>query len=228
MEEFERIKKIITEEDFKCLENTKILIIGIGGVGGYALETIIRSGIRNITIVDADKIDISNFNRQIIATSKTIGMDKCTAYKKRAEEINPKVKIKVISEFILENNISKLFNTKYDYIIDACDTISTKIALIKMASEKNIKIISCMGVGNKFDPTKLSITKLSKTSYDPVAKAMRKILKEQNINQDIFVVSSTEKPVITKDRIPGSMVMVPAVAGIYCASFVINNILNKS
>ena len=228
MKEFERLQKIISEDDFKRLSNIKVLIIGIGGVGGYAFEALVRSGVINITIVDADNVEISNLNRQIIATHETIDMQKCIAAKNRAESINKDVKITTINKFIIEDNIDELFNTNYDYIIDACDTISTKVHLIKKAHKKNIKIISCMGAGNRFDPSKLSITEISKTSYDPVAKVIRKLLKDAGIKKKTYVVASTEKPVKTSDRIPGSIVTVPAVAGIYCASYVINDVLRKN
>ena len=222
---FERIEKIIGKNGFKKLMKVKVLIVGIGGVGGYALEALVRSGVENITIVDSDKIEKSNINRQIIATSKTIGLNKCDVAKKRAEEINPKVNIKCFKEFILEDNIKKLFKSKYDYIIDACDTISTKVCLIKESEEKEIKIISCMGTGNRVDPTKLSIMDISKTAYDPVAKIMRKLLKDLRISKKTYVVCSSEKPIKTKDRTPGSLAIVPATAGMYCSFFVINDVL---
>lgn len=223
MEEFERIEKIIDKNKLKKLRNAKVLIVGIGGVGGYAFEALVRSGVKNITIVDADTISKSNINRQIIALQNNIGKTKVDVAKKRAELINPKATIKTVNEFLLEDNIDKLFKTKFDYIIDACDTISTKIALIKKSKEKKIKLISCMGTGNKIDPTKLEIIDIRKTNYDPVAKVVRKLLKELQINDKVMAVCSSEKPIKTNDRTPGSITTVPAVAGMYCASYIIND-----
>ena len=225
--QFDRLLKIITYEQLEKLNQTKILIVGIGGVGGYALEAIVRSGIENITIVDSDDIDITNLNRQIISLHSNIGKKKVDVAKSSAKDINPNVKITTYDTFVLDSNIDSLFKHEYDYIIDACDTSSTKVALIKKAHELGIKIISCMGTGNKFDPTKLSITEIKKTNYDPLAKVLRKLLKDLGINNKVMVVSSTESPVKTSDRTPGSIITVPAVAGLYCATYVINDILEK-
>ena len=183
----DRLHLILDDITINNFKNAKILIVGIGGVGGYALECLVRSGFENITIVDSDIIDKSNLNRQIISLNSNLGINKTEVAKKRSLDINPKATINIINEFVLEDNISVLFKNDYDYIIDACDTITTKILLIKNAYEKNIKIISCLGTGNRFDSTRLGITKLNKTYNDPLAKNLRRILREKNlkINPDV-------------------------------------------
>jgi len=224
---FDRFKQIIEEENFNKLKNTKILIVGIGGVGGYALESLARSGVVNIAIVDGDIIEETNLNRQIIALKSNIGISKVEAAKKRMHDINPNINLTAINEFIDQKNINKLFSNNYDYIIDACDTVTTKILLIKYAIERNIKIISCMGTGNRTDSTKITITRLDKTINDPLAKIMRKLLKEHNLTTKIPVIWSSELPIKTNNRIPGSCITVPMSAGAALASYIINDIINE-
>jgi tRNA A37 threonylcarbamoyladenosine dehydratase len=221
---FDRLELILDKKIINIFKNTNILIVGVGGVGGYALECLIRSGFENITIVDNDIVDISNLNRQVISLNSNIGLKKVEVAKKRALDINPNSNIEILDEFILENNINSLFNKKYDYIIDACDTITTKVLLLNYAFKNNIKIISSMGTGNRFNSNKLQITKLNKTYNDPLAKNMRRILKEKNININPYVVWSEELPIKTHNRTPGSIVLVPMQAGNLCASFIINDI----
>ena len=223
---FDRLLKLITKEDLNKLHNTKVLLVGVGGVGGYALEALVRAGIENITIVDADIVEESNLNRQIISLHSTIGKDKVDAASNRAKDINPNINITTIKEFITKENIDILFNNNYDYIIDACDTITTKVLLIKEAKNRNIDIISCMGTGNRFDPSKVKIIDIAKTNNDPLSKIMRKLLKEEGIKHQ-KVIFSDELPIKTKDRTPGSTSLVPSVAGIYAASYIINKVLNK-
>ena len=228
MNEFNRIAGMISQKEMQQISKLKVLIVGIGGVGGFAFESLIRSGVKNITIVDADIIDISNLNRQLITLQNNIGKEKTEEAIKRAALINPKAKITSIKNFITKDNINTLFKRKYDYIIDACDTISTKVALIQKAHESKTKIISSMGTGNKLDPSQLAIVDIRKTSYDPIAKILRKLLKDLHINGKVMVVSSTEKPKKSKNKTPGSMIFVPATAGILCASYIINDALNKA
>lgn len=224
---FDRLEKILTEKEFNKIQNLKILIIGIGGVGGYTLESLVRMGIKNITIVDYDKVEETNLNRQIIATNDVLGQDKVDVAINRAKIINNNIKIKGIKEKINIDNYLELFKDSYDYVIDACDTITTKLLLISYCVKNNLKIISCMGTGNRFDPTKLEITNIWKTNNDPLAKVMRKLLKENKIFSKIPVVSSKELPRKINDRTPGSSVLVPSVAGILLASYVINNTLKN-
>ena len=223
---FDRLIKIIGNSNFSKIQKLNVLLIGIGGVGGYTLETLTRMGIQNITIVDNDTIDITNLNRQLISNHNNINQSKVIVAQQRMLEINPQINIKTINKLILPSNINELNIEYYDYIIDACDTISTKIALINEAHNKKIKIITCLGTGNRLDSTKLEITTLDKTSNDPVAKIMRKSI--NNINHHkIKVIWSREVPVKTHEKTPGSSVLVPSVAGIYLTSYIINDILNK-
>lgn len=224
---FDRLIQIIDENNFNKIKNVKVLIVGIGGVGGYALEALVRSGVEDITIVDGDTVSLSNLNRQIIATQNTINKEKIIVAKDRVLEINPNIKINTINKFIDKDNINELFANSFDYIIDACDTITTKVLLIKYALERNIKIISCMGTGNRLEPEKLTITNLNKTNNDPLAKVMRKLLKESNIKLNIPVVWSNELPIKISSRIPGSCVTVPMTAGALLASYIIKDILKN-
>lgn len=219
---FERLEKILTEQEFSKIKNLNILLVGIGGVGGYTLEALVRMGVENITIVDYDIIDLSNLNRQIITTRENIGDSKVLEAKKRALSINPEINITTINEKISKDNYLKLFKTHYDFVIDACDTITTKLLLTLYCVKNKIKIISCMGTGNRLDPTKLEITNIWKTNNDPLAKVIRKELRNRKINKNIFVVASTEVPRKIDDRTPGSSSLVPSVAGIYLATYVIN------
>ena len=221
---YERTLKIINKEQFNKIIKKPILLVGLGGVGGYALESLVRFGFQNITIIDHDNISLSNLNRQIIATSENIGLAKAEEAQKRATKINKNINIKVLATFLTKDNISQL-STEYDYIIDACDTITTKLELIKFAIKNNIKIISCLGTGNRLDPTKLVITDIWQTNYDPVAKILRKLVRDNNINTKIPVIWSKEIPIKTGDSQPGSICTVPAVAGIYMVSYIINDSL---
>ena len=223
--QFNRIINLIGEELFNNLSTQKILIVGCGGVGGYALETLVRSGIKNIDLIDFDKIDITNLNRQIITNLINIGLSKVEEAKKRALTINENINIKVYNEFLNNENINKILSNNYDYIIDACDTVDTKIDLIINKENYNYKLISCMGTAKKIDPTKLSITTIDKTSYDPLAKVIRKKLRDINYNKKVTVVSSTEEPIICNEL--GSFMMVPATAGILCAKYIIDDIINN-
>lgn len=208
------------------IKSIHVLVLGLGGVGGYATESIVRCGIKEITIVDADKVDLTNLNRQIIATRSTIGMNKTDAFEKRLKDINPELIINKITEYIDESNMNLYFDNKnIDYIIDCCDSIKTKQALIEYCINNNIKLISCMGTGNKLHPERLNIMKLKDTKYDPIAKRLRKFVKDKRINKDIYVVCSDEEGHVKHiDTIPSNS-FVPATAGLLCTSFIINDII---
>lgn len=220
-----RLEKMIDSNKLEKIKNTSILIIGIGGVGGNALEAIVRMGVNNIIIVDNDIIDITNLNRQLISLRSNIGEYKVDAAIKRVKDINSDCNIIGINKFIDKSNINFLFNYKMDYVIDCCDTISTKIVLIEECLKRDINFISCMGTGNKFHPEMLEIAELKKTSYDPIARILRN--KFKNVKDKIMVVYSKEKSISINDRIPGSNSLVPCSAGILCASYVINNIIKE-
>lgn len=224
MNDFSRLELLINEK-IDVLKAKKVLIIGLGGVGGYALESIVRCGILNITIVDGDIIENTNINRQIIALSSTIGQYKTDAFEKRILDINPNCTIKKITKFIDENNINLLFEDNVDYIIDACDTINTKKLIIKKCNEKKIKLISAMGTGNKLNPLKFTITELKNTSYDPIAKILRKYVKDEKIKMNVMVVSSDEAKIQNNIKEIPSISFIPAISGNLLASYVINDIL---
>ena len=166
---FDRTINLIGLDNYQKIKSSNVLILGIGGVGGYAIEVLVRSGVEKMTIVDYDRIDISNINRQIIALSNNINSTKVDAWKKRILAINPNAKVNIINEKVSHNNIELLFNDKYDYIIDACDTISVKKRLIKECKERNINLITICGMGKKINPALVKICDLKDTSYDPLA-----------------------------------------------------------
>lgn len=222
MERFNRFKKIITTEEFENIKNKCVIIIGVGGVGGYAVESLVRAGIEKIIIIDHDIIDKTNINRQIIALNSTIGKVKVEVLKERILDINPRCEVIAIKEFIDSNNINNLLKYKPNFIVDACDTINTKKEIIKLALNNNIKFITCMGTGNKLDPSKLEITKLEKTINDPLARILRKWAKDEKIIGKITVLSSKELPKKISDRTPGSTSFVPPSAGLLIASHIIN------
>ena len=217
---FDRLSIIFTNKQMEKIQKLNVLIIGIGGVGGYALEALVRSGVLNITIIDNDVIELSNLNRQIISLNSNLKNEKVVAAQERMLDINPDIKINAKNIFLNKDNIDSLNMKEYDYIIDACDTITTKVLLAKKAKEEGINIISCMGTGNRFKPELLEITKLSKTYNDPVAKIMRKLLKEEGI-YDMIVCWSREVPIKTGQRTPGSAIFVPATAGLLISSHII-------
>ena len=224
---FSRLEKLIGKSGLDKLKDSSVLILGCGGVGGYVAEGLARSNIGTLILVDYDVIDESNINRQIIALSSTVGRLKVDVLEERIMDINNNCKVIKISEFIDNANLEKLFEYKPDFIVDACDTISTKKRLIEECLLRKIKFISSMGTGNKFDPSKLSIVDIRKTVNDPLARIIRKFIKDKNIKDKIMVLSSTEIPVKTGDRTPGSTVFVPASAGLLIASYVVDKIINK-
>lgn len=222
---FERLITLIGEDNVNKLKKANVLIVGLGGVGGYALETLVRSGIYNLTIVDGDIVELSNLNRQIISKRDVIGRPKALVAQARTLEINPDVNLKVINEFISEDNFSLLNIDSFDYVIDACDDLNLKILLIKNADK--YKLISSMGTANKMDMTRFKITTVNKTSYDPLAKIIRKKIKEEKIRTKFKVVSSDEKVIKNGTKL-GTIAYMPAVSGLLCASYVINDIIDNN
>ena len=220
---FERVIGLIGEEKFKEIQSKTILIVGLGGVGGYALESLVRSGFQNLILIDHDNVDITNLNRQIITTSKNIGKSKVSVAKERALLINPNCQVTIKDIFLDEANIDILNEYQIDYIVDACDTVKTKKLLIDYSIKNQIDLISSMGTANKLDPTKLMITDIRKTSYDPLAKILRKYVAEKKTNKKVMVVSSIEKPRDNKKL--STMTFVPATAGILCANYITKKVL---
>lgn len=232
LNQFSRTELLIGKDGINKLSKSKVIIFGIGGVGSYAAEALARTGIYEFDLVDNDRVSLTNVNRQIIATTKTIGEYKVEVMKQRILEINPAAKINMHKCFFLPNSQQFEFQN-YSYIIDAIDTITSKIELVVQANDYNIPIISSMGAGNKLDPTKFQISDIYKTSVCPVAKVMRYELKKRNIKH-LKVVYSTEQPIkhkqateeiINKKVIPGSISFVPSVAGLIIASEVIKDLI---
>ena len=229
---FSRTELLIGKDGIKNLQKAKIAIFGIGGVGSYVVEALARAGIGNFILVDKDVVSLTNLNRQIIATIKTIGRPKVEVAKERILEINSEANIKTYEEFFMPESTDILDNT-VDYIVDAIDTVTAKIELVIRANKNNIPIISCMGTGNKLDPTKFEVTDIYKTSVCPLAKIMRKELKARNI-KELKVVYSKEEPVKqlkiddignNSKQIPGSISFVPSAAGLIIAGEVVKDIL---
>lgn len=220
----ERIIALIGKENFNKIQNCHVLIVGLGGVGGICAEALVRSGVGKLTLIDNDSFEKSNLNRQILANIKTIGKSKVEVAKKYFQNINPNIIINTHEIFLNKENINILH--AYDYIIDACDTITTKVLLIKYAKQNNIKIISSMGTGKHMDPTNLKITTLNKTYNCPLAKKLRTLLKKENVSLNIPVVFSEEIP-LNNEKEVSSMMFVPATAGIYLAYYVISDLIKK-
>lgn len=221
---FERLIPLIGENNFKKIQDTKILLVGIGGVGGFTLEALVRSGFINITIIDGDTIEESNLNRQIITNQDNISKDKVDEALNKYLLINPNLNLKAKNIFLTKENFYEWINEDYDYIIDACDDIDIKVELIRYAEEKQIKIISALGTGKKLNPKYLEITKLNKTENDALAKKLRQRLRKENLSLNIPVVFSKETSIDTKNII-GSCIFVPSVAGIYLANYVFMDII---
>ena len=222
---FDRLIGLIGIDNYNKIKSKKVLLVGVGGVGGLALETLIRNGIENIIIVDKDKVDISNKNRQIIALDSTVGKYKCDAFKERILDINSNANVTVINEFLDESNIDDIFNLDFDYVIDCCDTVDTKILLIKYALKHGKKMISSMGMAKKMDTKKVSIMKINQTSYDPLAKIVRRKLRDEGITDNIMVCSSTEGD-IGGDKLY-SYSPVTNYAGLLIADYIIKDIINE-
>lgn len=225
---FARLEKIIGKDNLNILKNKSVLVLGCGGVGGYVIESLARSNIGTLILVDYDKVDITNINRQIIALDSTIGEYKVDVLEKRIKDINSNCNVIKINKFIEISNIDELFNYDIDFFVDACDTVSVKMRLIKECIKRNIKFISSMGTGNKLDPSKLEITDIRKTINDPLARIIRKYVKDEKINDKILVLSSKELPIKTGERTPGSSSFVPSSAGLLIASYIVRFFIESS
>ena len=225
---------LIGKENIDKLANSSILLFGVGGVGGYAAEMLARCSVGSITLVDNDCVSKSNINRQIIATLDTVGRLKTEVMKERILSVNPKAQVDIYNCFFLPENSNEIDFTKYDYIIDAVDTVTAKIEIITKAQKESIPVISCMGTGNKLDPTRLKIDDIYKTSICPLARIMRSQLRKRGV-ESLKVLYSTEQPIkpdsdektSSGKPVPGSVSFVPSVAGILIAREVIIDIMNK-
>lgn len=222
---FERVEKLIGRDNLDEISKKCVVVVGLGGVGGYAVEALVRSGIGKIILVDYDTIDLTNLNRQIITIQNNIGKYKTDEMEDRIKSICPNCQVIKFTKRLELDNIDELFLYSFDYLIDACDTVIIKQELIRKCLEKSIKFISSMGTGNKLEPSLLEVTDIRNTSYDPIAKRIRKYLKENHIYGKVFVVYSKEKRNKFEGSIP-SMMFVPATSGLLCANFVIKDIIS--
>lgn len=220
--QFSRTESLIGKEGVDKLRKAKVAIFGIGGVGSYVVEGLVRAGIGNFILVDNDKVEVTNLNRQIIATTETIGKFKVEVAKERILQINSEAKVQTFQEFFLPESL-ELFDKTVDYVVDCVDTVTAKIELVVRCEKQNIPIISSMGTGNKLDATKFEISDIYQTSVCPLAKVMRKELRTRNI-QHLKVVYSKEE-LVKKSQIPGSISFVPSVAGLLMAGEVVKDLI---
>jgi len=230
--QFSRTELLLGENAMEKLKNSRVAVFGIGGVGGYTVEALVRSGVGTIDIIDNDKIALSNINRQIIATEKTIGQYKVDAFEKRIKEICSETKVNKHKCFYTPETAEEFDFSEYDYIVDAIDTVTGKIQLVIQAQEADVPIISSMGAGNKLNPAMFEVSDIYKTSVCPLAKVMRRELKKRGVKK-LKVVYSKEEPVKPKSedknrRVPGSTAFVPSVVGLIIAGEVIKDITKST
>ena len=225
-ERFIRTKLLIGSEKLDILRTKHVAVFGVGGVGGYVCEALARCGIGRFTIVDRDTVNESNINRQIIALTSTVGRAKVDVMKERMCDINPDVYIEACEVFYLPQNASEFDFTKYDYVVDAVDTVTAKLQIITAAKEANVPVISSMGAVNKLDPSLFRIADISKTSVCPLAKVMRRELKNRGL-KDVKCVYSTEEAIKPEGNEIGSIAFVPSVAGLLIASEVIKDLIEQ-
>lgn len=231
---FQRTELLIGRENLEKLKKSHVLVFGLGGVGGFIVEALVRSGVGELTVVDFDTVDITNLNRQIIATQESVGKSKAQLIKERAELINPEIKINAFQEKFCEESAEIFFNkdSKYDYVVDAIDLVTHKLKIVELSKKHRFKVISSMGTGNKLNPTLLKIDDISKTTVCPLARVMRKEIKERRMGR-LKVLFSTEYPKKPENKSNsrekrmnvGSISFVPSVAGLIIASEVIKDLI---
>ena len=221
---FDRTKLLIGDSNLQKLQNSNILVVGVGGVGGYALEVLTRSGVGNFTIVDGDKVDITNINRQIIATHSTIGRAKVDVFKERMLDINPNINVRALNIRFNQDSVNMIFDRHYDYVIDAIDSVKDKLLLIATAKDKNLNIISSMGAGNKIEMTDFEIVDIFKTQNDKLAKKMRKLLKDSGIKK-LDTVTNNAIPLQIEGNTIGSIAYMPPLAGIKLGGYVVQQLI---
>lgn len=221
---FDRTKLLVGSDNIQKLNDCNVLVVGVGGVGGYALEILTRCGIGNFTIVDGDCVDITNINRQIIATHSQIGRLKVDVFAERMKDINPNVNVRTLSIRFNASSVDSVFDRKYDYIVDAIDSVQDKLLLILTAKQKNIPIISAMGAGNRINMTDFVVTDIFKTQYDKLAKKMRKLLKDNGVTK-LDVVSSNSEPMQIEGGVIGSIAYMPSLAGVKLGGYVVEQLM---
>ena len=249
LNQFSRTELLVGKEALEKLNNSKVAVFGLGGVGSYVIEGLARAGVGNFILVDDDKICLTNINRQLLATRKTVGKFKVELAKERILDINPEAKVEIYQQFFMPDT-EGIIDESVSYIVDAIDTVTAKIELVMRAEKYHIPIISCMGTGNKLDPTKFEITDINKTSVCPLAKVMRKELRNRGIKK-LKVLYSKEEPIkpdetlecsckngcicppgtvrkcTARNQVPGSISFVPSVAGLIISGEVIKDIIEK-
>ncbi len=225
-EELTRTASLLGEDAIIKLSKAKVAVFGLGGVGGYAAECLVRSGIGAIDLIDGDRVALSNINRQIIALHSTVGMLKTDAFAERFLDISPEIILRKFPLFLNENSIGAFDFSEYDYVIDAVDDVSAKVLLAEVCSSLNVKIISCMGAGNKLDPMGFRVADIFSTKVCPLARVVRHELRSRGV-EHLKVVFSTELP-IRSDRVPASCAFVPAAAGLLMASEAVKDIISES
>ena len=234
LNQYSRTELLLGKEAMEKLWQSRVIVFGVGGVGGYVVEALARSGVGSIDIVDDDKVCVTNINRQIIATTKTIGRYKVDVTEERILDINPDIKVQKYKTFYTPETANQFDFKYYDYVVDAIDTITGKIELVMQAQNANVPIISSMGAGNKLDPTKFEVADIYKTSVCPLAKVMRRELKKRGVKH-LKVVYSKEEAITpiesqeetNKRQVPGSNAFVPSVVGLIIAGEVIKDIAKK-
>ena len=250
LNQFSRTELLIGEDGINKLQNAKVAVFGVGGVGSFVVEGLVRAGVGHFVLVDDDKICLTNLNRQIIATRKTIGKYKVDVAKERILEINPNATVETYQEFYMPNSESNILTEDLDYVVDCIDTVTAKIELVMNCKKLNIPIISAMGTGNKLDPSKFEITDIYKTSVCPLAKVMRKELRKRNIERLKVIYSKeelikinqeancscktncicppgTKRKCSIRNQVPGSISFVPSVAGLMIAGEIVREIIKK-
>ncbi|MBD8069308.1 ThiF family adenylyltransferase [Bacillus sp. PS06] len=242
LHQFSRNELAIGKQGLDTMKNSTVAVLGIGGVGSFAAEALARSGVGRLILVDKDDVDITNVNRQIIALLSTVGQQKVEVMKNRIADINPECEVIALKMFYTEETYEQFFDYGLDYVVDASDTISYKIHLMKECLKRNIPVISSMGAANKMDPTRFQIADISKTHTDPIAKVIRTRLRKEGIHKGINVVFSDESPIVIREEIrkeiandqakirkakmpPSSNAFVPSVAGLIMASRVVSDLL---
>ena len=234
MEPFSRTRLLLGDDAMEKLKHARVAVFGLGGVGGYVVEALARSGVGALDLIDHDTVSLTNINRQILAVHSTVGMDKAEAAKQRVLDINPEISVTVHKKFYGPDTASEFDFTQYDYIVDAIDTVTAKLAMIANAKSAGTPILCCLGTGNKLDPTKFQITDISKTSVCPLARVMRKECAKRGL-KGVKVLFSTEDPLDSvgttteelpegRRSLPGSVAFVPSVAGLLIAGEVIRDL----
>lgn len=225
-DQFQRTRRLIGEEAMEALFAAKVLVFGVGGVGGYVCEALARAGVGKVDIVDKDVVDVTNINRQIIATHETVGLPKTEVCKRRMLAINPNIDVEAKQCFYLPERASEFDFGAYDYIVDAVDNVTAKIDIICRAKDAGVAVISSMGTGNKMDPTAFKVADIEKTKVCPLAKVVRKELRRRGVS-GVKVLYSEEEPKNTGMRTPASISFVPSVAGLVIAGEVIKALIGN-